>query len=82
MFALLMLEGELRINLKCDPLLAIELRDHNEGVLPGYHMSKKHWNTIVVDKVHRDELKGWIDNSYQLVADSLTLKEKEEIKNL
>lgn len=46
MFALTDLEGELSINLKCDPDLAIELREKYPAVQPGYHMNKKHWNTI------------------------------------
>ncbi len=44
-FALLNLEGELSINLKCDPELALNLREHYDAVLPGYHMNKKYWNT-------------------------------------
>jgi predicted DNA-binding protein (MmcQ/YjbR family) len=59
---------ELRFNVKCDPDKAIELREEFPCVIPGYHMNKKHWNTIVVDgSVSFKQLKGWIDDSYDLV---------------
>ncbi|MEP6700398.1 MAG: MmcQ/YjbR family DNA-binding protein [Bacteroidota bacterium] len=58
----------LRFNVKCDPEKAIELREEFGCVLPGYHMNKKHWNTIVVDgSVSTKQLKEWIDHSYDLV---------------
>lgn len=60
---------DLRFNVKCDPDKAIELREEYPCVLPGYHMNKKHWNTIVVDgSVSSKQLKEWIDWSYDLVA--------------
>lgn len=56
------------INVKCDPELAIELRDVYSAVMPGYHMNKKHWNTIILDNTVPDSLlKECIDNSYLLV---------------
>jgi predicted DNA-binding protein (MmcQ/YjbR family) len=59
----------LRFNVKCDPDKALELREEFSCVLPGYHMNKKHWNTIVVDgSVSTRQLKEWIDHSYELVA--------------
>lgn len=59
---------QLRFNVKCDPDKAIELREEHACVLPGYHMNKKHWNTIVVDgSVSSKQLKEWIDDSYELV---------------
>lgn len=59
---------ELRFNVKCDPDKAIELREEFSYVLPGYHMNKKHWNTIVVDgSASSKQLKEWIDHSYELV---------------
>lgn len=62
-------EAELRFNVKCDPDKAIELREEFSCVLPGYHMNKKHWNTIVVDgSVSTKQLKEWIDHSYDLVV--------------
>ena len=67
-FALASLEGDLTINLKCDPALALELRERYSAVRPGYHMNKKHWNTISVDgSVPDREILSWIDNSYNLV---------------
>lgn len=57
-----------QINLKCDPEKAILLREeYPEGVFPGYHMSKKHWNTVWVGKVPGRRVKEWIDDSYALV---------------
>jgi predicted DNA-binding protein (MmcQ/YjbR family) len=73
-FALVNLEGDLSINLKCDPVLAVELRERYSSVLPGYHMNKKHWNTVLVDgSVPDKEVFSWIDHSYDLV---LKLKKK------
>ncbi|HKK40889.1 MAG TPA: MmcQ/YjbR family DNA-binding protein [Bacteroidales bacterium] len=67
-FALVNLEGDLSINLKCDPALAIELRERYSSVIPGYHMNKKHWNTINIDGTIPDrEIFSWIDHSYNLV---------------
>lgn len=61
--------GELRFNVKCDPDRALELREEYPCVLPGYHMNKKHWNTVVVDgSVPFRVIKEWIDHSYELVA--------------
>ena len=67
-FALVNLEGELSINLKCDPARAIELRERYSSVVPGYHMNKKHWNTVFIDgSVPDKEVYSWIDHSYDLV---------------
>lgn len=71
---------QLRFNVKCDPDNAIELREEFSCVLPGYHMNKKHWNTIVVDgSVSTKQLKEWIDHSYALVVSSLPKKTREEL---
>jgi predicted DNA-binding protein (MmcQ/YjbR family) len=68
-FALVNLDGELSINLKCDPALAIELRERFSSVTPGYHMNKKHWNTVLLDgSVPDKEVFSWIDHSYNLIA--------------
>jgi predicted DNA-binding protein (MmcQ/YjbR family) len=68
MFALTNTDGEFSLNLKCDPEKAIDLREHYPCVLPGYHMDKKHWNTVIVDGSTDDKLlKEWIDDSYELV---------------
>jgi predicted DNA-binding protein (MmcQ/YjbR family) len=62
-------EEKLSFNVKCDPDLAIELREQYDCVQPGYHMNKKHWNTIIVDgSVPMKKLKEWIDHSYQLIG--------------
>ncbi len=67
-FALVNLEGELSINLKCNPALAIELRERYSSIKPGYHMNKKHWNTVYIDgSVPDKEVFSWIDHSYDLV---------------
>ena len=67
-FALVNLEGDLSLNLKCDPVLAIELRERYSSVIPGYHMNKKHWNTVYIDGSIPDrEVFSWIDHSYDLV---------------
>ncbi len=67
-FALVNLEGDLSINLKCDPELALELRERYSAVIPGYHMNKKYWNTILIDGTIPDrEVFSWIDHSYDEV---------------
>lgn len=70
MFLLLSLDAApLQFNVKCDPDRAVELRDEYAAVLPGYHMNKKHWNTIIVDgSLTAKQLKEMIDHSYNLVA--------------
>jgi predicted DNA-binding protein (MmcQ/YjbR family) len=68
-FALVNLDGDLSINLKCDPAYALELREHHASVTPGYHMNKKHWNTILLDGTVPDkDVFSWIDHSYLLVS--------------
>ena len=73
MFALAALdEVPTTVNLKCDPDLALELRDRYEQVTPGYHMNKKHWNTVGIESDIPDaELRKMIDYSYDLVAKRL-----------
>jgi predicted DNA-binding protein (MmcQ/YjbR family) len=73
MFALASLdEVPARANLKCDPDLALELRDRYEQVTPGYHMNKKHWNTVEIDTGIPDaELRKMIDHSYELIVKGL-----------
>ena len=60
----------LRFNIKCNPEKAIELREeYPDHVLPGYHMNKKHWNTVIVDgKLSNKQLFGMVDDSYNLVG--------------
>jgi predicted DNA-binding protein (MmcQ/YjbR family) len=81
MFALLSLEGDLSINVKCKPEKAIELRERYPEVVPGYHMNKDHWNTIMIDnKLPSDLVKLWIKDSYDLVAKTLPKKSKDELE--
>ena len=64
-----------RINLKCDPYYARELREMYQSVIAGYHMNKKHWNTVICDdEIDDGTLFGWIDDSYDLVFSSLPKK--------
>jgi predicted DNA-binding protein (MmcQ/YjbR family) len=73
MFALVGINTEpLRINLKCDPIRAEFLRQQHPAVLPGYHMNKRHWNTVVLDGTIADaEIYGMVDDSYSLVLQGL-----------
>ena len=78
MFALTSEESPLRVNLKCDPIYALELRSLYDGIISGYHMNKKHWNTVTVEDSDVDEetVRELIDHSYELVYKSLTKKQK------
>ncbi|MCG8384518.1 MAG: MmcQ/YjbR family DNA-binding protein [Cytophagales bacterium] len=68
------------VNLKCDPERAVELRERYDGIQPGYHMNKKHWNTVLMDGTIPDVLtKELIDHSYELVVKGLPKKLKEEL---
>ena len=79
MFALLALDGDLSINLKCQPEKAIELRERYDFVKPGYHMNKKHWNTVEIYRCTDNKLiREWIDDSYDLVVKSLPKKLRAE----
>jgi predicted DNA-binding protein (MmcQ/YjbR family) len=81
-FALMNLEGDVRVNLKCDPEEAIRLREEFDFVIPGYHMNKRLWNTIIADgRITEKQLKNWIDNSYQLVVEKLSKKQQAELHN-
>ena len=84
MFALMALERKpAQANLKCDPEKAILLREEYDGVIiPGYHMSKKHWNTIFLEQLPPNFIKEQINHSYELVVNGLTKKLKEELINL
>jgi len=70
----------LSFNVKCDPEKAIELRERYDAVQPGYHMNKKHWNTVTADgRLSSQLLKEMIDDSYDLVVQSLPKKVREEL---
>ena len=68
-FAMVNLDGDLSINLKCDPAFAIDLRERHSSIIPGYHMNKKHWNTVMLNgSVPDKEIFSWIDHSYDLIT--------------
>jgi predicted DNA-binding protein (MmcQ/YjbR family) len=76
-------KGEPSLNLKCDPERAEELRAEYDDIVPGWHMSKTHWNTVAVNKEVPDVvIKELIDHSYELVFKSLTKKMQSEIVEL
>jgi predicted DNA-binding protein (MmcQ/YjbR family) len=68
------------VNLKCDPDLALALRDRYEQVQPGYHMNKKHWNTVEIDSgVPEAELRKMIEHSYDLVVRALPKAQRDQL---
>jgi predicted DNA-binding protein (MmcQ/YjbR family) len=70
----------LQFNAKCEPEKAIELREQYDAIQPGYHMNKKHWNTIVIDgSLSSALIKEMIDDSYNLIVQSLPKKTREEL---
>ncbi len=80
MFCLASLQASDRINLKCDPELALQLREQYPCVLPGYHMNKKMWNTVILDgSVPRKTLEQWIMHSYNQVVAGLPKKTQNEL---
>ncbi|HBU82108.1 MmcQ/YjbR family DNA-binding protein [Paenibacillus sp. 11B] len=82
MFALIF-EGKadnVRLNLKCDPIIAENLREQHESVQPGYHMNKKHWNTIILDgSLSEQDIYVMIDHSYDMVVKTLSKSLMETI---
>lgn len=81
MFALTDIENFVSVNLKCDPTKAIAMRDQYQAVTPGYHMNKKHWNTVLINgDVNPKIFKELIDHSYFLVINSLTKREQLSIE--
>jgi len=79
-FALFDVDNFQSINLKCDPEKSIELREKYSGIVPGYHMNKKHWNTVSVNDDISDVLiYELIDHSYHLVYKSLSKKVRDGI---
>ncbi len=81
MFALTGLEEpDLKVNLKCDPEKATSLREHYESITAGFHMNKKHWNTVEVDGSFSDDFfKDLIDHSYDLVVKGLPKKLRDQL---
>ena len=65
-------ENPLRISLKCDPALAEELRKAHAAVIPGYHLNKRHWNTVIIDGSLSDEMiSDMVEDSYDLIVSKL-----------
>jgi predicted DNA-binding protein (MmcQ/YjbR family) len=81
MFALTNVDNFESVNLKCDPDKALELRAKFSGIKPGYHMNKKHWNTVRMDdSVPFNLIREMIDDSYNLVVSKLSKKQRDELK--
>lgn len=80
-FAMISLSAfPLRMNLKCDPERALELRERYDAVLPGYHCNKKHWNTIIFDgSIRKQEILEMIDHSYDVVVKGLKKADRERL---
>ena len=80
MFALISLENAVSINLKASPEDAISQREQYSDIIPGWHMNKMHWNTVYFNGKLSDKLlKQLIEDSYKLVHDKLTKKEKQQL---
>ena len=81
LFALVNLDGPpFSVNLKCDPEKAVDLRERYAAVEPGYHMNKRHWNTVDLSgDASSDKLRTWIDDSYRLVVKSLKKADREAL---
>ncbi|MFT4522983.1 MAG: putative DNA-binding protein (MmcQ/YjbR family) [Bacteroidia bacterium] len=80
MFALCDVDRFRSVNLKCDPEWAVELREQFNGILPGYHMNKKHWNTVQMDgSIPNKLLIEMITHSFDLVIKSLPKKRRESL---
>lgn len=83
MFALTNIDNFKSINLKCDPEYALELRAEHVEIQPGYHMSKKHWNTVTLNESFEDiKVYQLIDHSYNLVVSGLTKKMQQELQEM
>jgi predicted DNA-binding protein (MmcQ/YjbR family) len=83
MFALVNLDEDLSVNLKCDPVMAIDLREKYSAVIPGYHMNKQHWNTVMIDGTVSDSLlRKWIDHSYELVVMTLPKNKQKNLRQM
>ena len=76
-------QNNAKMNLKCNPEKAIELREAYDSIKPGWHMNKKHWNTVTLNNDVSDKFAfELIDHSYELIVEGLTKKQREELNNL
>ena len=83
MFALTDVDQFISVNLKCEPSKSLDLRERYDGVRPGWHMNKKHWNTVSINADVPDNLlQQLIDNSYDLVFDALPNRVKNQLQTL
>ena len=74
-------DGQFSMNLKCDPHEALILRDIFDAVKPGYHMNKRHWNTVLFDgSIPRGEIERMVDNSYALVVSKLPRAQRQALE--
>ena len=80
-FTIAGMENFERVNLKCNPERALELREEFSGIIPGYHMNKQHWNTVYVNgSVPQKLVRELIDHSYDLVFKSLPIAKREGLE--
>ena len=81
MFAVVSLDGDPAMTLKCAPDLALELRARYDAVRPGYHANKRHWNTVDLDgTIDPDDVREMLDHSYELVRSGLTRAQREQLQ--
>jgi predicted DNA-binding protein (MmcQ/YjbR family) len=80
-FALSQLDGRpLRVSMKCEPLLAEQLREAHTAVIPGYHLNKRHWNTVIIDgSLPEQMIKDMIEDSYDLVVSQLPVSRRRAL---
>ena len=82
-FILMSIEVPVQLNLKCEPEHAIELRERYESVIPGYHMNKAHWNTVILDNtIPTKETLKMVDDSYDLIIKAFPKKTRDEYNKL
>jgi len=82
-FMLMSIEVPVKVNLKCNPEHAIELREQYESVIPGYHMNKTHWNTVILDNtILPKEIFKMVDDSYDLIVEAFSKKKRDEYNKL
>jgi predicted DNA-binding protein (MmcQ/YjbR family) len=81
-FAISRLAGDpLEVSLKCEPLLAEQLRDAHAAIRPGYHLNKRHWNTVTIDGSIDDQMvRDMIEDSYDLVVSRLPLRRRQALR--